>query len=649
MSRWRLPLSFALFFQAVCKDNTHIPQYDAVNLLLMGETLTESDPAKPTISSTMTSHYISGSKKISKAISSQFLLLEPEERLRRMNNVLLQDTNAAVNRMLTLLEGGYIEMPPQELRQFTSFSSADQPIEFLTALLTAAIGCPRDKIGKLPSDVIQDIRAMDVRPRGGRPVLEPGDTFAEKNESPKQRARRRAELDRKKKPSELQSRDPDNLNLQPPGRKDIRMTSLEAEDASGRYTPEPDYDYSDYENLNSFPDDSPIDVPPEHLYVLSLYFIGLCYPNEATGGDYYLVLDYGGNFYGTETDPNGVWSVPYTQYHVDTGGREFRTVGEIKEAYNQFFAEYGSVLNLLEDQKLNDLGIKKRVVNYGSEHIKYKWVRSGSSISPSFYYVRSIFLQGADESSIVNLIDPEMFHAHRYLPLAQAELADASHMTFLDKKIPRNIAEVILDREKPIEKWATHVPEALTRRSIQGTMFVISTEQMSNSLFVSTDISIAEDEIVRVFNSVMIRNGISLFNATSRRVVGILPQMIPASVHNKKNFFLLMLSQLLTEFRTITQSQDEPIRLSCTVFSGLYQYDRPLSQPFVQFGGAHYFHLFQMHQETCKINGPGYTSEDSVFIGIKNKDLDLIRDSSRVDCIWDVATGPFNMIYYFYE
>jgi len=74
-----------------------------------------------------------------------------------------------------------------------------------------------------------------------------------------------------------------------------------------------------------------------------------------------------------------------------------------------------------------------------------------------------------DSVGIVNLIDPEGLHAHRYLPLSQLELAAFSGMTFLDKPIPQNVAKVILSKEKPIVQLANRVPEDLTRRTVQGT------------------------------------------------------------------------------------------------------------------------------------------------------------------------------------
>jgi len=371
--KWRLPLSFALFFHAVCKDNTHIPQYDAVNVLLMGETLTGSNSAKITISTTMTSHYISGSKKISKAISSRFLLLDFDERVRRMNNILLQDINVAVYRILHLLQNGNIEMSDHELRHFLSFPFADKRLEFLAELLTVSIRCPREKVSKLPDVVIADIRSIDVFSR---------DTDSDTPHGSEDREFTAQSVQRKKSPKILsdevlkirQPRDKFPMSEEPQSEVSEKSESWsnrsESETLRNQYitdTPKEVY------ILNDYADEEEVEFYPDRLYVLSLYFIGLSFPNEATGGDPHLVLDHSGYSSNTENDSSAqIWSVPYTQYRIDIGNKKVRAVGEIKEVYADFLESKSLILDVLEQHKFDELGVFNWKLTRGKEYIEYK-------------------------------------------------------------------------------------------------------------------------------------------------------------------------------------------------------------------------------------------------------------------------------------
>lgn len=156
MANWKSYFTFPVFYTAVFKDNTHLNQYDAVNVLLTGERLTGTDETTFHITPNMTSHYVRGGKPISKEIVGNFLDLSPNERALRIARARMISKKDGSTCLYRLLDSEHILMD-EELRQHLFQLYQYDTDAFLDISMHQSISCPRNHLSKLDDNMIADI------------------------------------------------------------------------------------------------------------------------------------------------------------------------------------------------------------------------------------------------------------------------------------------------------------------------------------------------------------------------------------------------------------------------------------------------------------------------------------------------------------
>lgn len=171
MANWKSYFTFPVFYTAVFKNNTHLNQYDAVNVLLTGERLTGTDETTFHITPNMTSHYVRGGKPISKEIVGNFLDLSPDERALRIARARMISKKDGSTCLYRLLGSEHILMD-EELRQHLFQLYQYDTDAFLDISMHQSISCPRNHLSKLDDNMIADIlsyrsanRISDTRKR----------------------------------------------------------------------------------------------------------------------------------------------------------------------------------------------------------------------------------------------------------------------------------------------------------------------------------------------------------------------------------------------------------------------------------------------------------------------------------------------------
>lgn len=176
MDSWKSYFTFPVFYTAVLKDNTHLNQYDAVNVLLVGEKLTGSDETLPHITPNMTSHYARGGKPISKEIVGNFLDLSPDERALRIARARIISEKEGATCLYRLLSSEHILMD-EERRQHLLQLYPDDISVFLDESLHQSISCPRNHLSKLDESMIADI--LSYRSEDYSSAINAGNTIKE--------------------------------------------------------------------------------------------------------------------------------------------------------------------------------------------------------------------------------------------------------------------------------------------------------------------------------------------------------------------------------------------------------------------------------------------------------------------------------------
>jgi hypothetical protein len=88
-------LTFSSFYMTLVKKNTSLRQYDAVSVLLLGKL--RSECIDNVITDQMATHYVHGTKKISKEILSPLLQCSVDEISKRIRMLSFQDVDAVAN------------------------------------------------------------------------------------------------------------------------------------------------------------------------------------------------------------------------------------------------------------------------------------------------------------------------------------------------------------------------------------------------------------------------------------------------------------------------------------------------------------------------------------------------------------------------
>lgn len=180
-------LNFATFYHSAIKNNTSLPQFNAVSVLLLGNTREKC--TEESINDSSVSGYVSGRKPIRKSILTPLLNASHEEVIRRLQMLGIQDIQRMVDALTTLISevsnlSNTAKAPLLELAK-----KAGAEYNFVAEVFLTAVKCPTASIRCLSSEMIRHLnslgRSEQVEPIPNpsdpsegtqEPVSEPGDT-----------------------------------------------------------------------------------------------------------------------------------------------------------------------------------------------------------------------------------------------------------------------------------------------------------------------------------------------------------------------------------------------------------------------------------------------------------------------------------------
>lgn len=138
-----IPLDFALFYHCAVKGNTILVQYEAVNILLLGNTY-ENNLCEA-ISQTAAANYVCGRKHISKRIMTDLLLCPTEKIIERLKKLQLQSPGLAVERLCRYMAKYYPDNHDNMEMLKIAEGASSSPYHFLADLFMFSI---KNSIGK---------------------------------------------------------------------------------------------------------------------------------------------------------------------------------------------------------------------------------------------------------------------------------------------------------------------------------------------------------------------------------------------------------------------------------------------------------------------------------------------------------------------
>lgn len=135
-----LPFSFPVFYAVVFRDNTFVPnQYDVVNYLLFGCSLSESHSGQLAVSDKTASQYALGARPIGKVHRYSFLGLSVETIKDRIGLLHLRNPENTANALMALIRSGRISLSTETENNLIEWSKTDETDVFLSKALRAAI------------------------------------------------------------------------------------------------------------------------------------------------------------------------------------------------------------------------------------------------------------------------------------------------------------------------------------------------------------------------------------------------------------------------------------------------------------------------------------------------------------------------------
>ena len=359
--------------------------------------------------------------------------------------------------------------------------------------------------------------------------------------------------------------------------------------------------------LDDYGDEEEFEFYPDRLYILSLYFITLSIDQEQ-----FMVMDY--MSYAPLTK-NGrinadIWSVPYTLHQIDPGGRRVRKVGEIKSVYTEALEGLTPTLDTLERDLFYNLGIFYKKVEKGQEYIEYKC----STMEPDkmrCYYIREFYVNSIDSTGVMNLIDPECLHQHRYLPFSIIDTLPRLNglYRFLDKSLPDNVFSVLMDSKRRLLNNAVKVTKSDMVYQMNGVLFKLTITVPQDDQMISSFLAQG-----------MMCSNIGRYRLDGNQVIGVLPQ-VPVDFPSFLNWFSCALSRM---------SQDISI-CRCTAHACQFEYGKTwnlcVTQP--SFGGDGYRKLATMDLQTELVQKQLPADFKGILLGWGISDNNVIRFS---DC-----------------
>ena len=305
--------------------------------------------------------------------------------------------------------------------------------------------------------------------------------------------------------------------------------------------------------LNDYNDEEEFEFYPDRFYVLSLYFITL-----AEGQERYALLDYV-SYAPMIKDGrinDDIWSVPYTITPIDLGGKKVRKVKEIKSAYSKALPGLADTLSILENDLFYNLGIVFKKIGKGREYIEYK----RSTTEPDKMrcnYVREFFVRDIDSTGILNLVDQECLHQHRYLPFAVLDQLPrvGGLIRFMDKPVPDNVADVLFYDKRRLLQNAVKVNKNDLVYQMEEILFIV-TLMDGNKLIPPTHL------LASILDQAMLFGNIGRYNTDGGNIIGCVPY--------KKYNFTDLLCRLYKGLSVIYPD----LNLCCTALYCCFEYGK---------------------------------------------------------------------------
>ena len=179
-------LNFATFYHSAIKNNTSLPQFNAVSVLLLGnirEKCTEESIDDPSVSG-----YVNGKKPIRKSILMPLINISHEEVIRRLHMLGIQDIQRMVDALTTLINEVSNLSKTAKVPLFELAKKTGAEYNFVAEVFLTAVKCPTVFTRRLSSEMIQHLNSLgwpeqfepisnssDSSEGTQEPVSEPGD------------------------------------------------------------------------------------------------------------------------------------------------------------------------------------------------------------------------------------------------------------------------------------------------------------------------------------------------------------------------------------------------------------------------------------------------------------------------------------------
>ena len=153
-----LLLNFPTFYHSAIKNNTSLPQFNAVSVLLLGDV--RENCTEESIDDSSVSGYVSGKKSIRKRILTPLLNVSHEETVRRLHMLGIQDIQRTVD-ALTLLIGEVSNLSITAKAPLLALAETkNAEYDFVAEVFLTAVKCPLVFTHRLSKEMIQYLNSL---------------------------------------------------------------------------------------------------------------------------------------------------------------------------------------------------------------------------------------------------------------------------------------------------------------------------------------------------------------------------------------------------------------------------------------------------------------------------------------------------------
>lgn len=151
-------LNFSTFYQSAIKNNTNLSQFNAVNVLLLGnvrDKCTEESIDDPSVSG-----YVSGKKTIRKNILASLLNLPREEIIRRLQMLGIQDIQRMVDALTILINEVFNLSNTAKAPLIELSKKASAEYDFVAEVFLTAVKCPTIFTHRLSREMTKHLNSL---------------------------------------------------------------------------------------------------------------------------------------------------------------------------------------------------------------------------------------------------------------------------------------------------------------------------------------------------------------------------------------------------------------------------------------------------------------------------------------------------------